>query len=290
MNTQVILLGAAILVSIALIAAIILHFVSKVFRVIEDPRIDDVEGVLPGANCGGCGFAGCRNFAEAIVKAGSMDGINCPAGGNNVRESISKVLGLEVGMSEPMIAVIRCNGSRENAPPKSIYDGASTCAFAHIVFAGESACPNGCLGYGDCVNICGFGAMQMDPITRLPIIDNEKCVACGACLKSCPRSIIELRPKGKKDRRIFVGCQNTEKGAVAKKNCSVACIGCGKCAKVCPFEAITIKDNLAYIDFVKCKLCRKCVAECPTSAIQACNFPHEKEKAGSSRVENVTLT
>lgn len=289
MNTQVILLAAAILGITAIIAAVILYFVSKAFRVIEDPRIDEVAEILPGANCGGCGYAGCRNFAEAVVKAGSLDGFNCPAGGSGVNSKIAEVLGLEASVSEPMIAVVRCNGSCENAPSKSIFDGAPDCAFANSLYAGESACPAGCLGYGDCVVSCNFDAIHIDENTQLPVVDEEKCVACGACVKTCPRLLIELRLKGKKDRRIFVACRNTEKGAPARKNCSVACIACGKCAKVCPFDAITITHNLAYIDYTKCKLCRKCPPECPTHAIHECNFPPRKEKEEAVSAEKETI-
>ncbi|MDR3047992.1 MAG: RnfABCDGE type electron transport complex subunit B [Bacteroidales bacterium] len=275
---QSIIYAAVILGIIALIAAVILHFVSKAFQVIEDPRIDDVASILPGANCGGCGFAGCRNLAEAIVKAGTLEGFGCPAGGSSVNEGIAQVLGLNAVMMNPIIAVVRCNGSLENAPSQSSYDGAPSCAFASSLYAGESMCSCGCLGYGDCMKVCNFDALSIDPNTKLPVVDNEKCVACGACAKACPRLLIEMRFKGKKDRRIFVACRNIDKGAAAKKNCQVACIGCGKCLKVCEFDAITIANNLAYIDHTKCKLCRKCVSECPANAICECNFPPKKDK------------
>jgi Na+-translocating ferredoxin:NAD+ oxidoreductase RNF subunit RnfB len=272
-DLYVILLAAAVLGIIAVIAAVILYFVSKAFHVVEDPRIDKVAALLPAANCGGCGFAGCRNLAEAIVKAGTMEGVSCPAGGSRVSEAVATALGVEAVIGEPKIAVVRCQGSCENAPAKSFYEGAPSCAFAGSLFAGESACPNGCLGFGDCVDTCNFDAIYMDEVTKLPVVSEEKCVACGACAKACPRLLIEMRDRGKKNRRVFVSCRNTEKGAMAKKNCAVACIGCGKCAKVCPFDAITIENNLAYINFNQCKLCRKCVAECPTSAIQETNLP-----------------
>jgi len=276
-NIEFIVYAAIIMGIIALIASIILFFVAKTFKVIEDPRIDEVVDVLPSANCGGCAFAGCRNFAEAIIKAGTLEGFNCPAGGSSVNENIAATLGWEAVASEPLIAVLRCNGSCQNAPARNIYDGAPSCAFAASLFVGENTCPSGCFGYADCVRACIFDAIYIDTDTRLPVVNADRCGGCGACARACPRQIIEVRYKGKKDRRIFVACQNTEKGAIAKKNCAVACIGCGKCAKVCAFEAIAIENNLAYIDFIKCKLCRKCVSECPTQAIQECNFPPKKE-------------
>jgi Na+-translocating ferredoxin:NAD+ oxidoreductase RNF subunit RnfB len=278
---NVLILSVVSLSAIGAVSAVILYLVAQKFKVFEDPRIDVVEGSLPAANCGGCGFAGCRNFAEALVKKAddekSLEGLNCPVGGAEVMAKVGAILGLEVSVSDPLIAVVRCNGSFANAPAKVRYDGPATCAFAHNLFSGESGCPYGCLGLGDCVRACTFDAIHMDPETGLPLV-NEKCTACGACVKACPRGIIELRSKGKKDRRIFVCCINKEKGGPARKNCEVACIGCGKCVQVCPYEAITMENNLAYIDYVKCKLCRKCVEVCPTNAIHELNFPPRKEK------------
>ncbi len=263
---------------IGAVAAIILYLIAQKFKVYEDPRIDEVNEKLPGANCGGCGFAGCRAFAEAIVKADNLSNLNCPVGGNAMMADIASLLGLVAEVKEKQVAVVRCNGSHANAPKKVRYQGAMSCAFAHALSAGESGCPNGCLGLGDCVVSCQFDAMYMDVQTGLPMITEENCVACGACVEACPRAIIELRNTGKKNRRIYVCCINTEKGGVARKNCEVACIGCVKCQKECKFDAITIEDNLAYIDFTKCTLCRKCVAVCPTNAIHEINFPPRKEK------------
>ena len=275
---EITLISVVSLGAIGTISAIILYMVAQKFKVIEDPRIDLVADKLPGANCGGCGLAGCRALAEAIVKAESLEGMSCPPGGNDVMKDIAALLGLEAQERDPLIAVLRCNGSRENSPPKVKYDSHMTCAFANSLFAGEGGCPFGCLGCGDCVAACAFDAMYLDVVTGLPVILDDKCVACGACVKACPRNIIEMRKKGKKDRRIFVSCINREKGGPAKKNCAVACIGCGKCVKECRFDAITMENNLAYIDYNKCTLCRKCPPVCPTNAIHELNLPPRKPR------------
>ena len=193
-------------------------------------------------------------------------------------EKVAAILGLEAAASEPKVAVVRCNGTCANRPKLTKYDGVRSCVVANSTYGGESGCTFGCLGCGDCVSACTFGAIKMNPETGLPEVDESKCTACGACAKACPRSIIEIRPKGKNNRRVYVQCVNKDKGAVARKACTAACIGCGKCVKVCPFEAITLENNLAYIDPAKCKSCRKCEMECPQNAIIAVNFPPRKAK------------
>jgi Na+-translocating ferredoxin:NAD+ oxidoreductase RNF subunit RnfB len=273
---NVIILSVVVLIALAAVAAISVYVVAKKFYVEEDPRIDLVAECLPGANCGGCGFPGCRGFAEAIVKQGNLEGLNCPPGGAECMKNIASVLGVETVVEEPKIAVVRCSGSKANSPKTVDFEGLQNCQFASNLFIGDSGCPQGCLGLGDCVRSCQFDAMYIDEETGLPIVLIDKCVACNACVTACPRAVIELRLKGKKDRRIFVSCVNKEKGAMAKKHCSVACIGCAKCQKVCTFGAIEIQNNLAYIDFEKCKLCRKCAPECPTNAILELNFPAKK--------------
>lgn len=274
--TAVIVLGA-----IALTASVVLWAVSKKFAVHEDPRIGQVVEILPGANCGGCGFPGCSGMAQALVKgadAGSIEGLRCPVGGDAVMGQVADLLGMAMANSEPMVAVVRCHGTCELRPRVAEYDGLRTCAAMNAAGAGETGCGFGCLGCGDCVRACQFDAIHMNSETGLPEVDEEKCTSCGACVKACPRHIIELRKRGPKGRRVYVRCVNKDKGPVARKVCQVACIGCGKCQRVCKFDAITIENNLSYIDFNKCRMCTKCVDECPTGAIVKVNFPVRKPR------------
>ena len=263
---------------LALVAAVILYFVAQRFKVFEDPRIDEIQAILPAANCGGCGFAGCRNFAEALVGAETLDNLNCPVGGAEAMKAAGSILGKTPPVADPLIAVLLCNGKPEYRPLTSHYDGISDCRIINSLYAGESDCSFGCLGSGDCVRACTFDAIHLDKETRLPVISDTKCVACGACVKACPRNLIELRKKAKKERKIYVACSSCEKGAIARKACSVACIACNKCVKICESGAIRIENFLAYIDATKCTFCRKCVTECPTGSILEINFPARKQK------------
>jgi RnfABCDGE-type electron transport complex B subunit len=264
---------------LALISSVILYFVAQKFKVFEDPRIDEIQAVLPSVNCGGCGFAGCRNLAEAMVMAETFDGLYCPVGGAPVMKDAAKILGREAPVVDPTVAVLLCNGTPEVRPVTSRYNGSAECRIAASLYIGESDCTYGCLGNGDCVRACSFDAMYMDERTGLPVIVDEKCVSCGACVKACPRNIIELRKKAKKDRKIYVACSNCDKGGPARRACKVACIACNKCVIACRFDAIKIENNLAYIDAEKCTFCRKCVPECPTNAILEINFPPRAPKA-----------
>lgn len=267
-----------IITGIGLLLALALFLVARRFRVEEDPRIDDVEHVMPGANCGGCGFAGCRAFAQAAVAAENLDSVYCPVGGNDVMKQVAAILGHEVVEKAPMVAVVRCNGSCTARPKTSVYDGLKSCRVKSNLYAGDTGCAYGCLGCGDCVAACRFGALSLDPDTGLPVVDEDKCTACGACVKTCPKDLIELRPKGPRGMRQFVSCRNRDKGPSVKKACASACIGCGICQKTCRHGAVTVTDNVAYIDPALCKLCRECEAMCPTGAIHGVNFPKPLDK------------
>jgi len=271
-----------------LAAAVLLYFIAQKFKVEEDPRIDEVQAILPGANCGGCGQAGCRAFAEACTKASSLDGLLCPVGGAPVMEKVGGILGLAASTGEPKVAVLRCNGTCEARPRTSMYNGAQSCAIMNSMYVGETGCAYGCLGCGDCVAACAFDALHINPETGLPEVDEEKCTSCGKCVKACPRHLIELRYKGVNGERMVVKCMNQDKGPVAKKNCANACIGCGLCAKVCPQDAITITNNVAYIDFEKCVVCRECEPQCPTGSLWGMGFPERLTKGAKPAAAETT--
>lgn len=270
------LIAVIVLGLIGFISAVILFCASKKFAVKEDERLVKVQEVLPGANCGGCGFPGCSGFADACVKgadAGSIDGLLCSVGGNDCMVKVADILGMTATQVEKKVAVVRCNGTCEKRPQIAFYDGRQTCANINACGVGETGCGYGCLGCGDCVTVCTQDAITINTETGLPEVDEDKCGACGACTIACPRNIIEIRKRGVKDRRVWVSCVNKDKGPVAKNNCTAACIGCSLCVKECAFDAIEVKDNCSYIDAEKCRLCRKCVEVCPTKAIKTANFP-----------------
>ena len=263
---------------LAVVSAVILYFVAQRFQVIEDPLIDDIQALLPVANCGGCGFPGCRSFAEALTVAETLAGLNCPVAGKEVMNTIANMLGKAAAEVDSTVATLLCNGAVKFRPRTTHYDGVENCQIQHNLYLGETDCYFGCLGSGNCVKACPFDAMAMDNETKLPIIFDDKCTACGACAKVCPRNLIELRKRAKKDRKLYVACSNHDKGATAMKTCKAACITCNKCLKVCKFGAITIEDKLAYIDAEKCTFCRKCTVECPNNSIVEINFPPRKPK------------
>lgn len=258
------LYAVLLLAATGLIAAVVLYVIAMKFKVEEDPRIDLVLERLPGANCGACGKAGCRDMAKALVEGNDLV---CPVCSNEEWASVAELLGLHADTCEIKIPVVRCQGGHLNSLRKITYEGFESCAYAHSLHAGENGCGYGCLGLGDCTRACAFNCLSINPQTGLPEVNEAICTACGACAKACPRGIIELRYKHAHEGRIYVGCHTEDKGPLAMKHCLTACIGCGKCAKVCPAGAIKVENNLAYIDFTLCTHCGACVEACPKHAI-----------------------
>ncbi len=239
-----------------------LGYASKIFAVEEDPKVGEIQAVLPGANCGGCGYPGCSGCATAIAE-GKAPVNACPVGGAKTAAKIAAIMGVEAGNSEPQVAFIKCNGTCNNAKSKYAYEGISDCVFAsQLANGGAKSCAYGCLGLGTCVSVCDFGALSI--VDGIAVVDEEKCVACGKCTKACPKSLIEFKPKSKK---TAVRCNSKDMGKEVIANCSTGCIGCKICEKNCKFDAIHVENNVAVIDYSKCKDCGLCAMKCPKHAI-----------------------
>ncbi|MEI7424062.1 MAG: RnfABCDGE type electron transport complex subunit B [Prolixibacteraceae bacterium] len=276
--SETLLYTVIVISAIGAVSAVVLYWVSQKFQIFSDPRIDEVEALLPASNCGSCGFPGCRAFAEACVEAESMSHLSCPVGGTETMQAVAHFLGHEASHFKPRTAVLRCNGTCDVRPKTSIYVGVKTCLAVSSLYGGETDCQFGCLGYGDCVPVCQFDSIHMNPLTLLPEVDDDKCNGCGACVDACPKVLFELRRQMPKHRKIFVACRNQDEATIASKACVVACTGCSKCLEICTFDAIEMTKNLAYIDAEKCTLCRKCVSVCQSDTIKEINFPARKIK------------
>ena len=231
--------------------------------VLEDPRIDEVEDLLPKANCGACGTPGCRPFAEKLVK-GEVDPGLCTVNAKGTNQLIADFLGVELGRHERRVARLACAGGAHVAHIRASYAGLKSCRAAHLVSGGGKGCAWGCLGMGDCATVCTFEAIRMD-VHGLPVVDAEKCTACGDCVDVCPKDLFEIHPVS---HRLWVACRNREFGDRAEAQCEVICTACERCAVDSPEGLITIVDNLAVIDYGKNRLASKVAIErCPTGAI-----------------------
>ena len=253
---------------LGLIFGIILDFASKKFAVEVDPKEAEVLEVLPGANCGGCGFPGCGGLAAAIAK-GEAPVNGCPVGGAAVAEKVAAIMGVEAGAGEKIVANVRCKGTCDATKEKYEYSGIQDCRAAASLIGGAKSCSYGCLGLGTCVQVCNFDAIHV--VDGVAVVDEEKCVNCGKCIDICPKALIERKPANK---AVTVQCKSNDFGKTVKDNCTVGCIGCGICFKECPFDAIIFEDKLARIDYEKCKQCNKCAMKCPTKVIK----PKERKK------------
>ncbi len=244
------------------VLGLILATASKLFFVKTDERIERISELLPGANCGGCGYTGCAALAEAIVK-GEAPMTACNSVSDEVVAKIGEIMGKSVdGTRVRQRAQVMCSGTHELAVKKYVYQGIHDCVSANKLSGGDKLCPNGCIGLGTCASACKFDAIHI--INGVAAVDYEKCVACGMCVAACPKGIIKLIPY---DAKHWVGCSSADKGAVTKSYCNVGCIGCKICEKACPNEAIKVTGTLAEIDYSKCDGCGLCESKCPRKII-----------------------
>ncbi len=257
-----ILIPALAVGAMGLVFGAILAFASIVFKVDSDERIDQITEILPGANCGGCGYAGCSAFAKEIVENG-VDATRCNLMTADKAKAIANIMGTEMGEIVRKYAVVACNGTCDAAKDKYIYEGTHSCEAAVRLAGGPKACEYGCMGLGSCVNACKFGAISV--VDGVAKVDKEKCTGCGACANACPKGLISLVPYDTKS--AFVKCNSKDKGVIVKDICSNGCIGCKLCTKKCEAGAIDVNDNLAKVDIVKCTNCGACIEACPKKII-----------------------
>ncbi len=257
-----ILIAFSVVTLVGLVAGVLLALASYFLEVKEDETVKRVRECLPGVNCGACGYTGCDEYAKAVAE-GSAKANLCIPGADQTAIEISKVLGVEAEDVVEMIAFVGCNVTCDATSKIFQYNGVNSCAGASMIYGGPNACNYGCLGCGDCANVCPQNAIcTKDGIAR---INGDICIGCGLCANVCPKNIIKLIPRISK---VSVMCNNKEKGGIARKKCKNACIGCKKCELGCPEKAITVNDNLAVIDYSKCTGCGLCAENCPTGCIK----------------------
>ena len=267
-----VLIAIGILGGLGLIFGLILAAASKLFYVETDPRLDALNECLPGANCGGCGYAGCGGYAEAVLSGEAEIG-KCNSGGNECAQEMARIMGVEAGEVKRKVALVRCSGYRtvdtegnkQGAKLKAEYEGFPDCLAASKVGGnGPLSCKFGCLGFGNCVAACKYNAIKV--VDGVAKVNSKKCTGCMACAAACPRKLIIPVDYG---TNVYIACNSQAKGAVTVRGCSKGCIGCGICTKICPHEAIHVENNLAVIDYEKCTACGLCAAVCPKKLIES---------------------
>ncbi|MGI5888242.1 MAG: RnfABCDGE type electron transport complex subunit B [Oscillospiraceae bacterium] len=260
---ETVIYAVSVLTGVGAAAAVLLIIADRFMHVKSDTRTEELRSVLPGANCGGCGYAGCDDYASAVASGKAEIGL-CVPGGDAASVAMSRIMGISGPATdvEEKVAVVRCRGTLGNTLNKYDYKGVESCAAASMMFSGNSACIYGCLGLGDCSRACMFDAIKV--VDGAAVVDQDKCTGCGMCAKVCPKQIIDVLPLG---RRAVVQCRNHDKGAALRKYCKVGCLGCGLCEKACKFGAVKVTDGLAFVDTEKCKACGACIRACPTGAI-----------------------
>ena len=262
----IVLLTAVFALAIAFVLGTALGFFRDFFAVPQDPLVGKIREALPGANCGACGFPGCENYAIAI--AGGSAGISsCSVGGPAVVEKLARITGKAGEAAKPSVAVLCCQGSYIHTPQKGIYTGIKNCRGAKMATGGTKLCSFGCIGFGDCVKVCKFGAINMDDKKGLPVIDIAKCTGCGMCVTECPQAIIKSVARDQKGVMVLCSNRSLNRQQVAK-SCKISCIKCGQCVKQCPQQCIDLSANIPVVDLAKCTSCGTCVEKCPTKVMK----------------------
>ncbi len=262
MNVQAIIMATVVVAVVGIVIGIVLGIAGEKFKVEVDPREEAIVGVLPGNNCGGCGYPGCSGLAAAIVKGEAEVG-GCPVGGPPVAAKVGEIMGQEVGDAKRMVAFVKCSGTSDMAHFDYNYIGEMSCGMVkNISNGGPKTCNYGCLGFGECAMVCPFDAIHVR--NGVAVVDKDNCKACSKCINVCPQSIIELVPY---DATHMVQCSSRDMGKKVMQACKAGCIGCKMCQKVCEFDAITVENNLAHIDQDKCTGCGKCAEKCPKKII-----------------------
>ncbi len=257
-----VLIAGAILGAVGFLLGAALWFASKKFHVEKDDRIEKITACFPGANCGGCGYAGCSNYAEAIVHKGAPVTL-CGGIGKEEAKIISDVLGIEPVYIEKKTAFVKCYGGLDISDRKYKYQGLDDCVAASRLHDGPMDCKYGCVGLGNCVKVCPTGAISV--VLGVALVDKNTCIGCGVCAKACPKNIIDIVTVPVK---AFVACSSHDKAAVTKKHCSLGCLGCKVCEKTCKYGAIKVIDNVAVVDNSLCTVCGACVEKCPIHIIE----------------------
>jgi Na+-translocating ferredoxin:NAD+ oxidoreductase RNF subunit RnfB len=261
---SIVLITALFAAALAFILGVALGFFRDFFAVKQDPLIDLVREALPGANCGACGYPGCDGYASAVAKREA--GItSCTVGGSAVAKKLSALMGGDATVV-PVLAVLACQGSKAHALPKGVYTGIRTCRGAKLSTGGTKLCAWGCLGFGDCLAVCKFGALSMGE-DGLPKIDKTKCTGCKVCVAECPQGIIRDTPTDRKGAFPFCSNRNPVK-AMVLKTCKVGCIKCELCVKNCPEKCVTMENGIPKVDYAKCTSCGTCVTKCPTKVFK----------------------
>jgi Na+-translocating ferredoxin:NAD+ oxidoreductase subunit B len=262
MSITTILVPALVLGFLGVAFAILLSISHRFLTVHGDPKTELILSCLPNSNCGACGFAGCLGFAETLAK-GEAEATGCLAGGAAVAAKLSEALGIAVEAQEELFAFVACQGGKNIAKNKYTYVGVDNCQAANILFGGDKACQYGCIGLGSCVRACPFDAIHINA-EGVAEVDRTKCCSCQKCVKACPRKLISMVPKS---QAVLVACRSLDKAKKAKEVCGISCIACRICEKNCPEKAITVTNNLAVIDYTKCKQHAICVQKCPQKTI-----------------------